>query len=174
MRNRRVGEGAIVAHAIAAPGLTWQTIPNLGRTLSGVTLLPATTAAQTPGGDGTHLEYPLWLSAPGKVEVRVTLSPSLDFLNRGGLRFAVSIGDEPPQVVTMKADPSPGSAGFAAWERAVSDSVYVAVSPLRIAHAGAQTLKLWPIDPGLVFQRIEVVRGTMPASYLVPPQSQHR
>ncbi|EIL96081.1 glycosyl hydrolase 115 family protein [Rhodanobacter sp. 115] len=165
-------EAAHYARAVAKPGLAWQTIPNLGRTLSGVTLLPDTAPAQTPGGDSPRLEYPLWLLAPGKVEVRVVLSPPLDFLHRGGLRFAVSIGDEPPQVVTTKANPEPGTADFAAWDRAVSTSVYVAVSYHRIAHDGAQTLKLWPIDPGMVFQRIEIVRDNLPQSYLGPPESQ--
>lgn len=167
-------EAAHYARAVAKPDSSWQTIPNLGRTLAGVTLLPATAPAQTPGGNGARLEYPLWLREPGDVQVRVVLSPTLDFLNRGGLRFALSIGDEPPQVVTVHADPSPGSASFAAWERAVSDSVYVAVSRHHVAHGGAQTLKLWSIDPGLVFQRIEITRSTLPPSYLGPPESQRR
>ena len=128
----------------------------------------------TPGGDAPRLEYPLWLRGPGDLAVRVVLSPALDFLHRGGLRFAVSLDDQPPQVVTLQADPTPGSAGFAAWERAVSDSVQVAVSHQHVARGGAHTLKLWPIDPGLVFQRIEVVRGKLPTSYLGPPESAYR
>lgn len=167
-------EAGHYSRAIAMPGLAWQTIPNLGRTLSGVTLLPARPAAFVPCGDSPHLEYPLWLHAPGKLTVRVVLSPALDFLHRGGPRFAVSLDDGPPQVITLDADPSPGSAGFAAWERAVSDSVQVAVARLHAARGGAHVLKLWPIDPGLVFQRIEVVRGALPSSYLGPPESAYR
>jgi hypothetical protein len=167
-------EAAHHARAVAPPGQAWQTIPHLGRTLSAVTLLPARPGAFTPGGDAPRLEYPLWLRGPGDLAVRVVLSPALDFLHRGGLRFAVSLDDQPPQVVTLQADPTPGSAGFAAWERAVSDSVQVAVSHQHVARGGAHTLKLWPIDPGLVFQRIEVVRGKLPTSYLGPPESAYR
>ena len=83
------------------------------------------------------------------------------------------IGDEPPRVVTVKADPTPGHADFAAWEDAVRDSVQVARSRHRV-QAGNQTLTLWAIDPGLAFQRIDVVRGTPRESYLGPPESQRR
>ncbi len=133
--------------------------------------LPDTAPSREPGSNGARLEYPINLAAAGDVDVRVVLSPTLDFLHRGGLRFAVSIGDEPPQIVTMKLDPTPGSADFAAWERAVSDNAYVAVSHHHIAAAGTQTLKLWRVDPGVVFQRVEVWRGAPRTSYLGPPES---
>jgi hypothetical protein len=163
-------EAAHYVRAVAANGVNWRTIPNLGRTLSGVKALPDTAPSHDPGGDGARLEYPIRLSAAGEVDVRVVLSPTLDFLHRGGLRFAVSIGDETPQVVTMKLDPTPGSADFATWEHAVSDNAYVAISHHHGA-AGAQTLKLWRVDPAVVFQRVEVWRGAQRASYLGPPES---
>jgi hypothetical protein len=126
-----------------------------------------------PGGNGAHLEYPLYLREADEVEVRVVVSPSLDMWHRGGLRLAVSFGDGPPEIVNVRLDPTPGDRDFLTWERAVSDSVHVATSRHRTG-AGAQTLKLWMVDPGLVFQRIEVMRGTLPASYLGPPESAQR
>lgn len=71
----------------------------------------------------------------------------------------------------MVADSSPVSAGFSAWQRSVKDSVCGAVARATVAAAGAHALKLWPLDPGLVFQRIEITRGPLPASYLGPPES---
>ena len=85
-------EAARHARAVPPPGGEWQEIPNLGRTLSGVTAWPATGPALEPGGDGARLEYPLVLDAAAEVEVRVVVSPTLDF-NRGGLRYAVSLND---------------------------------------------------------------------------------
>ncbi|MEW9571810.1 glycosyl hydrolase 115 family protein [Rhodanobacter sp. Si-c] len=157
--------------AVAPAGLAWQTIPNLGRTLGGVTSTPATAPATPPTAAGAWLEYPIWLRAAGEITVRVRLSPSLDFLHRGGLRYAVSIDDEPPQVATIALDPEPGHPGFEAWNRAVSDAVYTATSQHQVARAGAHTLKLWRIDPGVVFQRVELYRGTPDRSYLGPPES---
>lgn len=158
------------ARAVAPAGQEWRTIPNLGRTLSGVTVAPATAPARLPDADAPRLEYPIHLRDAGEVEVRVVMSPALDVQHRGGMRYAIAIGDEPPQVVTVKADPTPDHADFAAWTRAVSDSVQVASSRHRV-RAGNQTLTLWSIDPGLVFQRVELVRGTPRASYLGPPES---
>jgi hypothetical protein len=163
------------ARAVAPFGLDWKTIPHLGRTLSGVMPWPVTASAQNPGNvDGARLEYPIHLFQAGEIEVRVVLSPTLDFQHRGGLRFAVSIDDETPQIVTMKSDPTPGHAYFSAWERAVSDSVYVARSRHHVERAGAHTLKLWRVDSGMVFQRIELLRGADRASYLGPPESLKR
>jgi hypothetical protein len=166
-------EAGHYARAVDGDGVHWTTIPHLGRTLSAVAALPATAPDSTPRANGPRLEYPLWLRAAGPVRVRVTVSPSLDFRGGHGLRFGVSLGDEPPRVVTIGLDPTPGSAGFAAWEKAVSDNAYVAIST-HAARAGAQTLKLWRIDPGVVFQRVEVDRGTPPCSYLGAPESARR
>jgi hypothetical protein len=161
------------SRAVAPAGGQWQVIPNLGRTLSGVTAWPATGAAVTPGGDGARLEYPLVMDSEGEVEVRVVMAPTLDFRNRGGLRYAVSIGDEAPQSVTMRLDPTPGDRDFAAWEAAVIDNSHASVSRHRV-RAGANTLKLWLVDPGLVFQRIEVVRRPLPPTTLGPVESVRR
>jgi hypothetical protein len=161
------------ARAVAPAGGQWQVVPNLGRTLSGVTAWPATGAAATPGGDGARLEYPLVMDHAGEVEVRVVLAPTLDIRHRGGLRYAVSIGDAAPQLVNMRLDPTPGDRDFRAWEAAVIDNAHVASSRHRV-DAGANTLKLWLVDPGLVFQRIEVVRRPLPPTTLGPPESARR
>jgi len=161
------------ARAVPPPGGEWQVIPNLGRTLSGVTAWPATGEPAAPGGDGARLEYPLVMDHDGEVEVRVVMAPTLDIRHRGGLRYAVSIGDEAPQVVNMRLDPTPGDRDFRAWEAAVIDNSHAATSRHRV-RAGANTLKLWLVDPGLVFQRIEVLRRPWPPTTLGPPESARR
>ncbi len=167
-------EAAHHARAIAPEGLQWQTVPNLGRTDAAVLALPSTMASSTPGeAMSPRLEYPIWWHHAGDVEVRVTLSPSLDFRGQEGLRFAVSIDDEPPQVQRLALDPTPGHPDFRAWEQAVSDSVHVARSRHR-ATPGAHTLKLWRVDPGVVFQRIEIVRADAREAYLGAPESPRR
>lgn len=166
-------EAAHHNRVVAPDGLGWETIPNLGRTVSAVTSVPVTAAATAADASGAWLEYPVHLHAAGEVEVRVVLSPTLDYQHRGGLRYAVSFDDAPPQTVTMHLDPTPGHAQFQAWERAVSDSVHVATSRHRV-EAGAQTLKLWRVDPGVVVQRIEIVRDGVRPNYLGPPESMRR
>lgn len=165
------------ARAVGGDGVDWITIPNLGRTLSGVTSWPQTAPESPLSADGPRLEYPLWLRGAGEVEVRVTVSPTLDFRGGEGLRFGVSLGDEPPQVVRMALEPAPTGADTpakVAWTRAVSERAYVAATRHRAA-AGAQTLRLWRIDPGVVFQRVEVLRGgARDDSHLGAPESPER
>lgn len=55
----------------------------------------------------------------------------------------------------------------------VSDSEHAAVSR-HAARAGAQTLKLWRIDPGVVFQVVELSRGDPRPRYPGPPESERR
>lgn len=170
------GDGHVVieaAHfdrATAPAGMAWEVIPNLGRTHAGVTTVPPNAAAVQPGGDSARLEYAVHLHAEGEVDVRVHLSPTLDLQGSGGLRYAVSIGDEPPQIVRLQLEPSPGHPHYLAWEQAVADNVYVGRSRHRVK-AGPQMLKLWRVDAGLVFQRIELWRGAPPASCLGPVES---
>lgn len=161
------------ARAVAPAGLAWETIPHLGRTRGGVTTVPVTAAPGEAGPGGAWLEYPVHLHRGGEVEVRVVLSPTLDYARRGGQRFAVSFDDAAPQLQTMRLDPTPGHPDFPAWERAVVDSVHIAISRHRV-EAGARTLKLWRIDPGVVVQRIEIVRDGVPTTSLGPPASPRR
>jgi GH35 family endo-1,4-beta-xylanase len=173
------GDGHVVieaAHfdrATAPAGEHWEVVPNLGRTHSGVTPLPLTAVAVQPGGDSARLEYAVHLHTDGEVELRVHLSPTLDLHGNGGLRYAVSIGDEPPQIVQMQLEPRPGHPHYLAWEQAVADNIYIGRSRHRVS-AGPQVLKLWRVDSGLVFQRIELWRGEPPPGYLGPRESMRR
>jgi len=163
-------EAAHYDRAQAGGGVQWRTIPNLGRTLSGVGTFPVTAPPGTTDERGAWLEYPIHLARDGEFDVRVVISPTLDFQHRGGLRYAVSIDGQAPRIVTVKSDPTPGHADFNAWTRAVSDSVYVGTSRHR-AKAGNRTLRIWRVDPGVVLQRVEVARDGARASYLGAPES---
>lgn len=170
-------EAAQHKHAVGAGDVQWQTIAHLGRGSAGVHSVPPTAPPSNPGaGAAPRLDYPVHLWQAGARTLRVQLSPTLDYAGRGGLRFAVSVDESPPQVLTLKLDPTPGHPDFRAWEQAVSDSVQVATTTLRFERAGSHTLKLWRIDPGLVFQRIELLRedAAVRPTYLGPPESIRR
>lgn len=154
------------ARAIGGDGAQWRVISELGRTLSGVTAFPVVAPAREPGGDGPRLEYDVHLAEAGEIEVRLVLSPTLDFRGQGGLRYAVSIDDGPLQVVNIHADGSE-----ATWERHVADAVAVHATRHRIETAGPHTVKVWLVDPGLVIQRVILAREGLAPSYLGPPES---
>jgi hypothetical protein len=139
----------------------WQEIPELGRTLSGITLFPVMAAAQTPGGNAPHLEYRVNLTSSGAVTVRAFLSPTLDFHNSGGLRYAVSFNDEAPQIISMHSAMN--------WEKWVSDNIAISSSTHQIGRPGTHVLKFWAVDPGVVLQRLVIETGGAQPSYLGPP-----
>jgi hypothetical protein len=152
--------------AVDRAPVKWQKIPDLGRTLSAVTMTPVTAPAQSPENDSPRLEYDVYLSKPGEVEVQAYLSPTLNFHNSDGLRYAVSFDDQPAQTVNMHADKS-----HPAWQRAVSDNINISSSKHRVEKAGPHVVKFWAVDPGVVLQKLVVTTGKIPASYLGPPES---
>lgn len=151
--------------AVAAAPLQWQTIPNIGRTGDGVTIMPVTTFSQTPGGNSAHLEYALYLFDTTTVNVQVYTSPSLDFNNNGGLRYAVSLDDAAPQVINLHANQS-----NKAWEQWVANNIIVTASRHRVLKPGPHVLKLWLVDAGVVLQKLVVDAGGAKPCYLGPPE----
>ena len=157
--------------AVNTGQISWQRLPDLGRTLGAVTTFP-TTAAPTaaPGGSSPHLEYRVTLAQPGPVTVTAYLAPTLDFTNTTGLRYAVSIDDEAPQLVNLHTGLNPDN-GNRPWEQAVANNIIIKISEHQVAAAGAHTLKFWRVDPGVVLEKLVVSQGPVPASYLGPPES---
>jgi hypothetical protein len=81
----------------------------------------------------------------------------------------VSIDDGEP--VTVNAD---GHVSDDEWNKAVADNRWIRTARLHVDRPGAHLVKLWLVDPGLIFQRLEISRGPLPPSYLGPPESVRR
>ena len=156
--------------SVESAQMHWQRIPDIGRTGAGMTPMPVTGSSQTPGGNGPHLEYRVFMFDSGSVQVRAYLSPTLDFSGRPeGLRYAVSFDDETPRVINMTADTS-----TKAWEQRVADNIAIVTSQHALAKPGEHTLKFWMVDPGVVLQKIVIDAGGVKPSYLGPPESFYR
>jgi len=128
-----------------------------------------TTAAPTaaPGGSSPHLEYGITLAQPGPVTVHAYLAPTLDFTNTTGLRYAVSLDDEAPQIINLHTGMKPGESNLI-WEKAVADNIIIKTSQHNVATAGTHVLKFWRVDPGVVLEKLVVSPSPLPASYLGP------
>ncbi|MEQ9316950.1 MAG: hypothetical protein RLN72_13930, partial [Henriciella sp.] len=161
-------EAADATRRVSSGDIKWATLPNLGRSGDSLTSLPVTAPASEPSGASPRLEFDLHLFEAGDVDVTVTLAPTQDFLGQGGLRYAVSIDDGAPVIVNLHEGDT-GGEGSADWERAVANYAYEMTTVLNVAEPGAHTLKLWRVDPGVVFQRVLVATGDVPESYLGPP-----
>ena len=137
----------------------WTVIPELGRTLSGITPQPVTAPV-----DGMALEYDMQI--PDEATARVTLrfSPTLNF-NGTGLRYAVSFDGGEEQVININGDYN-GETGNAWHREHIIDS-----QTIHALKAGKHTLRIRPLDNALVLQKILINLGGMHKSYLGPEET---
>lgn len=155
--------------------ITWLRIPDLGRTLSGMTPMPVTAPAQSPGNNKPHLEYQIYFFSSGEVTVNAFFSPTLDFQNDGGPRYAVSFDDESPQIASLHHnDTIPDWKYPLWWNRAVGDNIIIKTSRHSVPKAGEHILKFWMVDPSVVLQKLVVETGEVKPCYLGPPESFHQ
>lgn len=145
--------------------IKWMVIPDLGKTVSGVTPVPVTAEEQKPEENSPRLEYVFHSQDTGTVKVNLFFSPTLNFNNKG-LRYAVSIDNQTPQIINMHADNS-----LKKWERWVSDNIAVLTTDHKISQPGKHVIKYWMVDPGVVLQKIVVDFGGLRPTYLGPPES---
>ncbi len=159
-------------HTVNAEPVEWLTIPDLGRTLSGVTPVPVTAKSQTPQGDSSRLEYTINFFTNGEVKVNAYMSPVQNFNKTQGLRYGISFDDELPQIINIHENNTVPDWKYAWWwSQMVSDSIKIAVSNHKIKEPGEHVLKFWFVDPGIVLQKIVIETGDVDLSYLGPPES---
>ena len=155
------------SRAVGTATVRWLRIPDLGRTLSGVTPSPVDAHSQVPAGTAPHLEYTMVLFDSGAVTVQALVSPTLNFSGAPhGLRYAISFDDDTPQMVNITADSS-----LKTWEQWVGNNINITVTAHHLARSGEHTLKFWMVDPGVVLQKLVVDAGGVKPSYLGPPES---
>ncbi len=163
-------EAEHTSRRINASGISWQRIPNLGRTLSAMRAAPISAPSLPLTATSPHLEYDVTLFDSGTVRVHAMLSPSLNVRGlKNGLRYGVSFDNDAPEVVNSTADSS-----NAGWEKSVGENIRDLITRHRVATAGKHTLKFWYVDPGVVLQRLVIETSDLPNSYLGPPESFHR
>ncbi|EAW11879.1 glycoside hydrolase family 115 protein [Aspergillus clavatus NRRL 1] len=150
---------------------SYAVIPGYGRTLSGVTLLPVTVETQQPPSS-PRLEYDMYLfSNVSNIKATVYLGPSLNTDHSRPLKYAIAFNDDEPQVVQFVPTTPMGTLP-SAWNGVVSDAVWTNTTKHVVKAGGNKnTLKLWAIEPGVVFQKVVVDLGGVRPSYLGPPES---
>lgn len=150
---------------INANDAAWKVLPDFGRTQGGVTIFPVTAAQRTPQAHSPRLEYDLYLTSTGELQIELHCAPSLDFQSGEGLRIGVSMDDAAPQILKLDTWAKEN------WERAVAEGIRRVVSRHSVAQPGVHTLKVWMVTPGVVLERIVVDAGGVRPSYLGPPES---
>jgi hypothetical protein len=154
-----------------AAAARWEVLPDHGRTLSAMTVFPVTAASVIPPQGSPSLEYDMWLTNTGNVEVTLHLSPCLNFSPDRGVSIAASFGNEAPQIITIVPKGYTAGDGNRTWEESVRSSVRKVSFKQAIATPGSQTLKVWMVDPAVVLEKIVVNTGGLKPTFLGPPES---
>ena len=156
--------------ATAAPGTEWTVYPDYGRTRSAVALTPYT----QPTGDA-KLTYRFTLPAnhPEKVKVHVVVKSTLDFENRGGHEYTVSLDGSEPAVVNFNktlVDRQPYM--YSEFYPTIARRVVEKTVELPVGKGETHELVIHPRHPGIVFEKFVVDFGGYSPSYLFGTESE--
>jgi hypothetical protein len=160
-------------HAANNEGLTWATIPNLGRTLGAVTTFPQS-QIPTTAADNIHLDYAFTLAYPGDLTVSLILVPTLDTTGKGAQHLGLSLDDAPIQTLTIALTPAPDrtlTQPQRDWNQAVEDNAITLHTTFPNIPPGPHTLKLFRLDGNIVLQKLILTNGPLTPTYLGPNAS---
>ncbi len=158
-------------HSSTAPeGIEWTVIPYFGRTLSGITLMPYT---MPTNGSGLDYRFEIEKPMPEKVTVHVVVKSTLDYLNKGGMTFTVSLDGCPAQSINFNDRLNEAKENIysifypTVARRVVECKVELPIKSSEKVHQ----LTIKPSDPAIVFEKIVVDAGGYQPSFLFGDES---
>ncbi|MES2440175.1 MAG: glycosyl hydrolase 115 family protein [Verrucomicrobiota bacterium] len=148
------------ARATGGNGVSWKVIAGLGRSGDSVALLPTT--AEIP--PSAVMEYDFTALKEGPAKVLVYCIPTHALRPGMKLRYSASIDAGPAAIVDID------TAEFSKpWAENVLRGAAIGTTDAQLT-AGRHTLKIRPLDPGVVFDKIVIDLGGLKHSHLGPPE----
>lgn len=106
------------------------------------------------------------------MKVHVIVKSTLDYLNKGGLTYQVSLDGGNPVVVNFNKDLNEKPENiYSVYYPTVARRVVESVVELPLASEGIHTITLIPNDPAIVFEKVVVDAGGYQPSYLFMEES---
>ena len=156
-----------------AANARWTVLPYVGRTLSGVTLMPYDTPVN--GASLTYrFEAPLTTNpSPLTTKIHVVVKSTLDYLNIGGLCYEVVLDDGEPVKVNFNDNLNEKPENiYSIYYPTVARRVVEKVVELPLKEAEkVHTLTLRPLHPAIVFEKVVVDLGGYQPSFLFGDES---
>ena len=151
-----------------ASGAKWTVVPYMGRTLSGIALMPYTAPT-----DNARLTYCFKAENVKTVKVHVITKSTLDFLDKGGLIYDVAIDGQTPVSVNFNKDLNEKPENiYSVYYPTVAGRVVEKVIEVSVdASKGVHSLTIHPQDPGIVFEKIVVDLGGYQKQFLFGKES---
>ena len=151
-----------------ATAAKWTVIPFMGRTRSAVALMPYTT-----GTDGATLTYRFKADGAKTAKIHVITKSTLDFLDKGGLVYDVTLDGNSPVSINFNANLNEKPENIYSIyyptiaRRVVEKEVELPLAAPQDIH----TLTIHPQDPGIVFEKIVIDLGGYQPQYLFGRES---
>ena len=157
-----------------ATAAKWAVIPYMGRTLSGIALMPYTVPT-----DNAALTYrfsltphPTLHTPPSTVKIHIITKSTLDFLDKGGLVYDVSIDNGAPVSVNFNSNLNEKPENiYSIYYRTVASRVVEKEVELSVGEGDIHTLTLHPQDPGIVFEKVVIDLGGYQRQFLFGEES---
>jgi len=146
---------------------SWLVIPGLGRTLSALTTTPVIHKPRLDASSGPWVEYDVFLETTGQATLILFLSPTLNYNDNKGLRYAVSVNGQKEQIVNFNK-----TFDQEQHDQWLANSIIRSETVHRIDHPGKNTIRFRAIEPGIVLQKLILDLGGLKPSFLGPPESQ--
>ena len=159
--------------AKAAPRTEWTVIPYMGRTLSGMALMPYTQPT-----DGASISYKIKLpKGIDKVTVHVIVKSTLAFHDRKGHEYSIGFEGGKDQTINFNHNLNelPENV-YSIYYPTVARRIVEKKAKLNVPNTsdGMQTITFKPLDPGIVLEKLVVDYGGYKKSYLFMNESKSK
>jgi hypothetical protein len=145
----------------------WTVIPYMGRTLSGIALMPYTVPT-----DNASLAYRFAHGGSKTIKVHIVTKSTLDFLDKGGLIYDVSVDGAEPVSVNFNSNLNEKPENiYSIYYPTVASRVVEKEVELSIGEGDLHTLTIHPQDPGIVFEKIVIDLGGYQRQFLFGKES---
>ena len=151
-----------------ASSAKWTVIPYMGRTLSGISLMPYTSKT-----DQARLTYRFKTDGVKTAKVHVVTKSTLDFLDKGGLVYDLSVDGQTPVNVNFNKDLNEKPENiYSKYYPTVASRVVEQVVELPLdSNSDIHILTIHPQDPGIVFEKIIIDFGGYSKQFLFGKES---
>lgn len=141
----------------------WTEIPFMGKSVSAMTLMPYTKSVK-----GASITYKFMMqvsktsdgkafNGKQKVRIHVITKSTLDYLNKGGLTYGVSLDGASPVEVNFNKDLNEKPENiYNIYYPTIATRIVDKVIELPASSDGIHTLTLTPNDPAIVFEKIVI------------------
>lgn len=151
-----------------AKNATWTVIPYMGRTLSGISLMPYTVPTNE-----AKLTYRFKAAGVKTVKVHVITKSTLDFLDKGGLVYDVAIDGQAPVNVNFNQELNEKPENiYSVYYPTIASRVVEKIVEVPVdSNVDVHNLVIHPQDPGVVFEKIVIDLGGYQKQFLFGKES---